>query len=220
MPVTRVLHGAGNDRALLTFAVHPAVDAIEADVWSFGGTILAHHDRRLGPLPLTVGRGGIARIRARIGGTVSLDAILEATRGHADVVLDLRQAVPFGGDPSADLVRALPEDDRARVRVTCEDWALADRVRAWAPEIAVAYSIRSELQLRGYLAGRDAGHLDATPVAIRHTLLHTPDEVEALRDRAGRVGAWTVDDIDRALTLVAWGVDEITSNRITVLNAL
>ena len=57
-------------------------------------------------------------------------------------------------------------------------------------------------------------------MTVRHTLLHTPDEVALLRDRARRVNAWTVDDADRALQLAAWGVDEITSNHVTVLNAL
>ena len=213
MPVTRVLHGAGNDRALLAMAAHPAVDAIEADVWSFGGTILAHHNVRLGPLPLTVGRSGIARL----GDAVTLDAIITAATGHADVILDLRSVF---GDPSADLVRALGDADRSRIRVTCEDWVLADRVRAWAPDLGVAYSIRSEAQLRAYLAGRDAGRIAETAVVVRHTLLHSADEVAALRDRAGRVGAWTIDDTDRALELVDWGVDEVTSNRLSVLNAI
>ena len=216
MSVTRVLHGAGNDRALLALAAHPAVDAIEADVWAYGGTILAHHNRRLGPLPFTVGRGGLARL----GDAVTLDEILEAARGNADVVLDLRQAMPLGGDPSADLARALDAADRAHIRVTCEDWLLADRVHAWVPDITVAYSIRSEGQLRTYLAARDAGTIEATPVVIRHTLLHTRDEVATLRERAGHVGVWTVDETDRALELVAWGVDAITSNRVTVLNAI
>src|ERR1700758_5037278 len=111
MPVTRVLHGAGNDRALLALAAHPAVDAIEADVWAYGSTILAHHNRRLGPLPFTIGRGG----NAHLGDAVTLDAILEAAHGNADVVLDLRQAMPFGGDPAADLARAIDAADHSHI---------------------------------------------------------------------------------------------------------
>ena len=218
MPVTRILHGAGNDRAALPLAAHPAVDAIEADVRSHGGRILAHHDRTLGPLLLTIGGGRLRRLDG-----VPLEAILEAAAGHCDVVLDLRAAPilgPFGGDAAADLVRALADADRSRIRVTCEDWALADRVRAWQPDLAVAYSIRSEAQFRAYLAGRDAGQIPETAVAVRHTLLHSADEVALLRERAGRVGVWIVDDAARALVLVAWGVDEVTSNRLTVLNAI
>jgi hypothetical protein len=214
VPVTRVLHGAGNTRAMLALAGHPAVDAIEADVWSHGGHILAHHDRRIGPLPLMLGHRGPRRFEG-----LSIEEIVEGVAGRTSLVLDLR-AVPFSGDPSVDLVRALAGVDCSRIRITCEDWTLADRVRAWAPDLAVAYSIRSEAQFRAYIAGRDAGSIERTPVVVRHTLIHTPDEVEVLRERAGRVGVWTVDDTDRALALVAWGVDEITSNRVTVLNAV
>jgi glycerophosphoryl diester phosphodiesterase len=55
---------------------------------------------------------------------------------------------------------------------------------------------------------------------VRHSLLHHAAEVEALRRRSSRVGVWTVDDVDRALELASWGVDEITSNSLSVLAAL
>lgn len=219
MPVTRILHGAGNTGrgnldTLLALARHPSVDAIEADVWVHGDRMLAHHERPLGPLPILVGPHGLRRR----GTTLHLQTIIEATAGHAGLVVDLRSWL---GDPAPDLARALADEDvRGRIRVTCEDWRIADRVRAWLPDIRVGYSVRTEAQLRAYLAGRDAGRIPETAVAVRHTLLHTPDEVAALRDRARRVNAWTVDDADRALQLATWGVDEITSNHVTVLNTL
>lgn len=214
MTVTRILHRAGNASTLLAFARHPAVDAIEADMWVHGNALLAHHERPLGPLPLLVGWHGFRRR----SDALPLEVILEATAGHAGLVIDLRS---WFGDPAPDLARALAShEDRARVQVTCEDWSIADRVRAWLPDVRVAYSIRSEAQLRNYLAGRDAGRLPETAVAVRHTLLHSPDEVALLRERAHRVNAWTIDDAQRALELAAWGVDEITSNHVTVLNAL
>ena len=227
MPVTRILHDSANRdagrgaaenlEALRELARHPAVDAIEADIWVHGERLLAHHERPLGPLPFLVGRGGLRRRN----GALSLDAILGATAGHADLVIDLHS---WFGDPAPDLARAISRSallgtaDRRRIRVTCEDWRIADRVRAWLPDVPVACSVRSESQLRAYLAGR--GPRPGTGVAIRHTLLHTPDEVAVLRDRAAQVGVWAVDDVDRALELAAWGVDEITSNHLTVLNAL
>ncbi len=211
MPLQRILHRAGNDRALHALSRHPAVDAIEADVWSVGGRLVAHHERPLGRLPLGLHRRGVARLLP-----VPFEALLELTE-HASLVLDLRA---WSGDPAPDVARLLEPLDRSRMRVTCEDWHLAERVHAWLPDLDVAYSIRSEQQLRRYLAERDAGRILQMPVVIRHTLLHTPDEVEALRLRAGDVGVWTVDDAARALDLKAWGVDRLTSNRITVLNAI
>ncbi len=219
MPVFRILHGAGNAgtqrlASLGALAHHAAVDAVEADVWVHGDAILAHHERPLGPLPLLLGWNGFRRR----SDALSLHEILEATDGAAAVIVDLRSWL---WDPVPELAGALAEEaTRARIRVTCEDWRIADRLRAWLPDIHVGYSIRSEAQFRAYLTGVDAAHLLATPVAVRHTLLHSADEVALLRRRAGRVGAWTVDDVDRALELVAWGVDEITSNHISVLNAL
>jgi hypothetical protein len=211
MPLQRILHRAGNDRALHALSHHPAVDAIEADIWSVGGHLVAHHERPLGRLPFGLHRRGVARLLP-----VPIEALLELTE-HAELVLDLRA---WSGDPAPDLARLLEPLDRSRMRVTCEDWHLAERVHAWLPDLDVAYSIRSEQQLRRYLAERDAERILQMPVVIRHTLLHTPDEVEALRLRAGDVGVWTVDDAARALDLKAWGVDRLTSNRITVLNAV
>ena len=211
MPLQRILHRAGNDLALLPLSRHPAVDAIEADIWSIGGHLVAHHERPLGRSHFGLHRRGVRRLLP-----VPFEALLEVIEDAA-LVLDLRA---WGGDPAPDLARLLEPLDRSRLRVTCEDWHLANRVRAWLPDLDVAYSIRDERQLRAYLAGRDAGTIEPMPVVIRHTLLHTSDEVAALRLRAGDIGVWTVDDAARALDLQAWGVDRITSNRITVLNAV
>ncbi len=211
MPVQRILHRAGNDLATLPLSRHPAVDAVEADLWSVGGHLVAHHERPLGRLPFGLSRRGVGRILP-----VSFEALFEVI-DDAALVLDLRA---WAGDPAPDLARLLAPLDHSRLRVTCEDWYLADRVRAWLPDLDVAYSIRDERQLRAYLAGRDAGTLEPVPVVVRHTLLHTSDEVQALRNRAADVGVWTVDDAARALDLKSWGVDRITSNRITVLNAV
>lgn len=214
MAVTRVLHRAGNLRELHHLATHPAVDAIEADIWVRGKRLIAHHDRPLGPLPFTIGRDGLRRIRE----PVDIESILEAVTDHADFVIDLRALF---GDPAPDLVRVLaPLPDLERIHVTCEKWAIADRLLAWLPDLNIAYSIRSEKQLRFYLDARDRDEIPPTPVVIRHTLLHSRDEVALLRQRAGKVGAWTVDDIDRALELADWGVDNIVSNHVVVLNAL
>ena len=215
MPVTRVLHAAGNVRDLLPLAQHPAVDAIEADVWVRSGRLVAHHERPLRPLPLMLHRRGLRLARRN---PVRLDELLSAVEGCAALTLDLRS---WFGDPAPDAARellALP--DRSHLSVTCESWAVADRLSAWLPDLRVAYSVRSERQLRRYVAGRIDGSIERTAVAVRHALLHSAGEVEALRRRAGRVAAWTVDETDRAIELVGWGVDEIVSNYLQVLNTV
>lgn len=210
---TRILHRAGNVHDLLHLAGHPAVDALEADIWVMNGRLFAHHERPLGPLFLS--------LRTFLGGVdrVPLEVILEAVEGHSEFVIDLRT---WFGDPAPDLARtlALQLDDFSHIHVTCEAWSIADRLREWLPGLHVAYSIRSERQMRRYLRDVDEGRIRPTPVTVRHTLLRSREVLEGLRERAGVVGAWTVDDAERALELSAWGVDQVVSNHLTVLNAL
>lgn len=213
MAPTRILHRAGNFQELLHLSGHLAVDAIEADIWVWGGKLFAHHERPVGRM-LFGTRGpalGVDR--------VPLEVILEAVSGRCDFVIDLRT---WFGDPAPDLARTLAVllDDYSHIHVTCEAWHIADRLREWLPGINVAYSIRSARQLRGFLRDVDAGTFRATPVTVRESLLRSRGVVEALRLRAGRVGAWTVDDVERALELSAWNVDAVVSNRLNVLNAL
>jgi len=213
MPLTRILHRAGNFQELLHLSRHPAVDAIEADIWVMNGRLFAHHQRPVGRF-LFDNRGpalGVDR--------VPLEVILDAVQGHSDFVIDLRS---WFGDPAPDLARtlALQLDGFSHIHVTCEAWHIADRLREWLPGLNVAYSIRKPKQLRGFIRDVDAGRIRPTPVTVRHTLLRSPGVVEALRERAGRVGAWTVDDVERGLELKRWNVDAVVSNQLTVLNAL
>lgn len=211
--LTRILHRAGNVHELLHLAGHPAVDAIEADVWVVGGHLVAHHERPVGRWLL--GPRGLARGRDR----VPLEVILEAVKGRSEFIVDLRS---WFGDPAPNLARVLTAalDDFSHITVTCESWVVADRLRQWIPELDVAYSVRSERQLARFLAEVDARKRPKTPVTVRHSLLDGPGAIEAIRERSGSVGAWTVDDVERALTLKDWGVDQLVSNSLQVLNAI
>lgn len=214
MPVTRILHRAGNFRDSLGFVDHPAVDAIEADIWVWNGHLVAHHDRPLGPLPFTFGRSGLRR-RPR---EIHLDELLSTVEDSAGLYIDLRS---LWGDPSPELVRELARiEDRSHLKVTCESWKIADRLRVWMPSLRVAYSVRSEKQMASYVRERREGMRPETPIVARHTLVESAAHVAELRELAGEVGVWTIDDVDRAIELATWGVDELTSNSITVLNAI
>jgi glycerophosphoryl diester phosphodiesterase len=210
-----VLHRGGNIRSSLHHARSAHVDAIEADVWVHAGQLIAHHDRPLRPLPFVLGPRGVRREpREPLG----VHEVADGVEGHAALFVDLRS---WFGDPAPDVARALlPLLGHLDVRVSCESWAIAERLRAWLPELPVAYSVRSERQLRHYFVRRLEGSLPPTAVAVRHTLLHSSVEVEALRAQAGWVNAWTVDDAMRARELGSWGVDAVTSNHSNVLAAL
>ncbi len=214
MTVTRTLHRAGNRRALPPLTTQP-IDAIEADAWIVRGRVVLQHARPIGALPLALHRRGVYFESTRR----SLDALLDELDPRLKLVLDVRAWV---NDPTPDVFSALARRpaEAATIAFTSETWAIADRLHAWLPDHASAYSIRSELQLRRYIEGRAAGTQGAMPVAIRHTLLHDASDVGALRRFTPRIAAWTVDNVERARALAAWGVDEIVSNRIEVLAAL
>lgn len=213
MAPVRILHRAGNFHDLLHLSEHPSVDALEADIWVMNGRLFAHHERPIGRFLL--GNRGLALGVDR----VPLEVILEAVQGHSEFVIDLRS---WFGDPAPDLARtlALQLDDFSHIHVTCEAWRIADRLREWLPGLNVAYSIRSEKQLRRFIRDVDDKRIRPTPVTVRHTLLRSRRVVQELRARAGQVGAWTVDDVERGLELSTWDVDAIVSNQLTVLNAL
>lgn len=211
----RTLHAAGNYRELHPLAEHPSVDAIEADVWVAGNRVVARHERQLGGLPLLFSNRGI---RGPIAYPVELDELLAAVEGHCRLILDVRS---WFGDPAPEIARRLaPELGRTDVAITCESWKVADRVRAWLPDVPVAYSIRHERQARRFVGLALDGRIPPTPIAIRHTLLLDAATVDALHEHSPYVAAWTVDDVDRAIELATWGVDEVVSNRLQVLNAL
>lgn len=215
MGVTRILHAAGNYRETLPLARLPEVDAIEADVWLRSGDVFVNHARPLGPIPYTIGSDGLRR---NDEDRVNVAELLAAVDGCARLVLDLRS---WFGDPAPDIMRALhPLRDRSHLLVSCESWAIADRLRVWLPDLLVAYSVRSEGQLRRFVQGRIGGGLAETAVMVRHTLLRSGAEVESLRRWASTIGVWTVDDEQRARQLAVWGVDSITSNELSVLAAL
>lgn len=215
MTVVRTLHGAGNVAAPTALLPEAPVDVLEADAWVIRGKIVLQHDRPVSAYPVGLHQRGV-RFRAKPG---SLEALLAAASGRV-VSLDMRSWL---NDPAPDVFRAL--DDlaapmRASLRFTCESWSLAERLRAWLPDIPTAYSVRSEAQLRRFIEGRMADSISEVDVTLRHSLLHAPGEVEALRRFTPRIAVWTVDDLERARELASWGVDEVVSNRLEVLGGL
>jgi hypothetical protein len=184
-------------------------------VWLRAGDIFVNHARPLGAIPYTLGTDGLRR---HDEDRVNVAELLAAVEGCAQLVLDLRS---WFGDPAPDVMRALhPLRNRSHLLVSCESWAIADRLRVWLPDLRVAYSIRSEGQLRRFIQGRMGDGLPPSAVMVRHTLLRSAVEVESLQRWSDGVGVWTVDDVERARQLVAWGVDSLTSNELGVLAAL
>ena len=213
MAVTRILHApAGDPGAALRYAGHPAVDAVEVDTW------VRRQQPTVMPARRLLGRVPLPARRLPDGAEPTLVDLLQVLEGRGDLVIALQ---PEGGDPAADVARALHRvPHHSTVRARCSEWEVADRLQAWLPEARVAYTVRTERELRRYITERMAGARDERPLFVHHSLLHSPQEVEAVRAWAGWVGAFAVDDTARARDLAVWRVDALSSSYLTVLVAV
>jgi glycerophosphoryl diester phosphodiesterase len=104
--------------------------------------------------------------------------------------------------------------DLARYVVTTDDPRDLRTYRAAG--IATWRTVGTEHALHDVLR---AGPVADAGLAVRHTLLET-GTIQKLRERAGTLAAWTVNDVARARALAARGVDAITTDSTAVLRAL
>ena len=129
-----------------------------------------------------------------------------------DVLLDPKpRDTPTQLRLAAALAALLP--DRSRFVVSTDREA---ELRAYADAgFRTWRTIKDAAALQAVLEGPRPAQ---TGVSVRHSVL---DEraVRALQDRVGTVVAWTVNSVERALRLRAWGVDGITTDRPEVLAA-
>jgi glycerophosphoryl diester phosphodiesterase len=140
---------------------------------------------------------------------VTLAELLAAAGPATEVMLDLK-----GTDPRlADQVRRDigPWLATRRLAVCGRAWHLLEPFEA-IPGVRVVRSAGTAEELL-HLLGR---RVRADGVCVREHLL---DErlVELLRDRAGRVLAWTVNGPLRARELAGWGVDGLVTDDLRLL---
>ncbi len=213
-PPLLVAHRGGNGRWALRRALAAGVDWLEADVWWQGGRVVARHDPALWRLPLTYSRYriGLAPIPA-----LTLEHLLDAVAGTGvRLLLDLKGVAP---ELPRAIVAALARREAFAQAALCgQEWGPLDAARALEERVQVIFSLGREEHLPAYLARLADG--SAPPAAsVNHRLL-TPAQVAALKERGVTLLAWTVNDPARARQLLAWGVDGITSDSLTLLRSL
>jgi hypothetical protein len=189
----------------------------ELDIQLRGETVVVSHYLPFLQIPSWWEHDGL---RFRWGGGHVLDPdLLEGIArvpAAARIVLDPKEQRASRRHRLADAVTAAVADaaiDLRRFVVTTHDPLDLQRYRAAG--IATWRTVGTEQALREIL---HAERFDDAGVAVRHTLLHA-DVVERLRERAGTVATWTVNDVTRARELTGYGVDAITTDSTAVLRA-
>lgn len=210
LPFIAVAHGAGNDRVLLRRAVEAQVDFVEADVWPRGDGIVAHHERRIVPLPILFEKWYLKLdFRPVWLEEIADAAIRSGVRVYADVKLGGREFVKR-------VVDALRRGHAIEGAVLSgHHWDDLVWARTQAP-VDVFPSVSNVRDLARFWRFEDRPGVHVDGIAIRHGLV-TPEVVESCRMRGLRVLPWTVDHQARARDLVDLGVDGMISNHVALL---
>lgn len=201
-------HGAGNTRALVASATEEGADFLEVDLWLHHGRFEARHERAVYPIPLLFEKWYLRWAPKKPFGLAEL---LEAAAGRVRVFLDMKS----GGEEAARLLRRSIDVSGAapRIAASAQQWRFLRALHTIVPEVETFYSIDVQAKLDLFLSVHER---DRQPkgVSCRHTLLNAAI-VDRLHDRGLWVVAWTVDDVERAQTLAAWGVDAVTTHRVS-----
>ncbi|MEO6398012.1 MAG: glycerophosphodiester phosphodiesterase [Tepidiformaceae bacterium] len=203
-----IAHGAGNTRALVSSATEEGADFLEVDLWLHESRFEARHERAVYPIPLLFEKWYMRWAPKKPFGLAEL---LEAAAGRVRVFLDLKS----GGEEAARLIRSSIEaaGSTPRMAASAQQWRFLRALHTIVPEIETFYSVDVQAKMDLFLSVHER---DRQPkgISCRHTLLNA-EVVQRLHDRGLWVVAWTVDDVDRAQSLAAWGVDGITTHKVS-----
>lgn len=209
-----IAHGGGNDGVRVTGALAQHPDYLEVDLWLHRGRFEARHERRVFSLPILFEKWYLRRLPREAFG---LQELVSAAAGSgAGIFLDFKDGHRATAEVLAAVIAAAGGAP-PRFAASSQEWRTLRAVRDLVPGVTAFYSIDVPAKLDLFLAVMDR---DVRPdgVSCRHTLLTAPIVAE-LHRRGLVVVAWTVDDLERARELVAWGVDGITTHRVAEMRA-
>jgi glycerophosphoryl diester phosphodiesterase len=205
-----VAHRAGNSLARAVDAVAAGADVLEADVWLYRGRLEVRHEKTLGPLPILWDRWSLSTGRQRL----ELETLLDAVDPDIELMPDLKGHA--GSDPAiaARIARTMDLHRPARPFLVCsQNWQLLEAFRPF-PAALLIHSIGNQRQLASAwtLLERD----DHEAVSIQVRLLNA-DVVDSLKQRVGTVFTWPINDADQLQTVLDWGVDGVTTDRLAIV---
>jgi glycerophosphoryl diester phosphodiesterase len=205
-----IAHAAGNSVRRANAAIAAHTDFIEVDLWVRHGRFEARHERDIYPIPILYEKWYLRFAPRKPFGLAEL---IRETGGRTDLFLDLKS----GASDAARLVRRSIDHAGVPVRLVAssQHWATLRAAREIIPEVETFYSIDvlAKLDLFFSIIERD---VHPRGVSCRERLLTRP-VVDRLHSLDLMVVAWTVDDVDRARELAAWGVDGLTTHRVAEL---
>ena len=206
-----VAHRAPADPARAARLAAAGAGMFELDIQLRGsGVVVSHY--------LPFGRFGVQRdnwrLRVGAGRDLSVAEALRVLPGDVDVLLDPKHHRGFAAEDLVGAVAAVVADQPDRFVVSTGRPELLRAYRALG--LRTWRSIGDRVALRQVLSG---DRLPDDGVSVRHSLLDA-ETVRALHGITGIIAAWTVNHERRALHLADLGVDAITTDRPTVLQAV
>jgi glycerophosphoryl diester phosphodiesterase len=185
-------------------------DAVELDVRrTLDGVLVVHHDA-------TLQRGGVLAemLHADLPGDIptlsqALDACagmwvnVEVKNDPSDPGFDASESI---AEATAHLLMGRPVDPGTWL-VSSFSRSTIDVVHTVAPRLPTAW-------LCVELAVGDPAHLAAAGHVAAHPWvgLLTPNHIAACHEAGLKVNTWTLDDPDRMVELIEWGIDGICTN--------
>ena len=234
MSVEVVGHGGagdffpGNSRQSIEKALDLGVDRIEFDVQRAAGDqiVLVHDDDvKIGAKRRRVRDLSVNDLRAAFDGLLTLDEVIELTRGKCRLLIDIKS--PGYEDLVAAALRSAGIADQTIVSTTHAQ--TLRRIRAGAPGIQLGLSTGhiSTVMRKNKLISITSGVLAAiTPIPFittarminaEHLMLNyricTPRFIRAAHRSGLSVYAWTVNNPKPIRRLIAQNVDGVISNR-------